>query len=161
MLNQATGYAATALGFLATAGDKPVLVKDIAEASGIPSPYLAKIINALARKGLLVTQRGIGGGVVLARSGDSITLHDLAMALDDTSILPRCMLGTAECSDERACPAHEFWTGMRGRYLDFLKRTTITDVAAFETRRRAGHTAPHSRGDTMLGTLLPISPPRP
>lgn len=161
MLNQATGYAATALGFLATAGDKPVLVKDIAEASSIPSPYLAKIINALARKGLLVTQRGIGGGVVLARAGDSITLFDLALALDDTSILPRCMLGTAECSDERACPAHQFWTGMRGRYLDFLKRTTITDVAAFETRRRAGQAAPPSGTDSVLGSLLPISPPRP
>ena len=90
MLNQATGYAATALGYLASAGSKPVLVKDIAEASQIPSPYLAKIINALARKGLLNTQRGIGGGVTLGRAAATITLYDLAGADPAVRFSPYC-----------------------------------------------------------------------
>jgi len=137
MLHQATGYAATALGYIAAAGGKPVLVREIAEASAIPSPYLAKIVNALARKGVLNTQRGIGGGVTLARQATAITLYDLCVALDDTSVLPRCMLGTAECSDERACPAHQFWSSMRTKYIEFLRMMTVADVAAFELRRRA------------------------
>ncbi|MBY0307253.1 MAG: Rrf2 family transcriptional regulator, partial [Phycisphaerales bacterium] len=58
MMNQATGYAATALGFVAAAGGKPVLVKEIAEGTEIPNAYLAKIVNSLARKGILATQRG-------------------------------------------------------------------------------------------------------
>ncbi|QYU69892.1 Rrf2 family transcriptional regulator [Leptolyngbya sp. 15MV] len=136
MLSQAVGYAATALGYVAAAGGSPILVKEIAEASGIPGSYLAKIINVLARKSLVVTQRGIGGGVVLARPAKEITLFDICVALDDSSVQPRCMLGTAECSDERACPAHEFWCGQRDQYLAFLKGTSIADIAAFETRRR-------------------------
>jgi Rrf2 family protein len=136
MMSQASGYAATALGFVAAAGGKPVLVKEVAEASDIPSPYLAKIVNTLARKGLLITQRGIGGGVLLARAATDITLHDICVALDDPSVLPRCMLGTAVCSDERACPAHQFWSNVRNQYVTYLRQRTVADIAAFELRRR-------------------------
>ncbi len=65
MLSQPTAYAASALAFIAATGGKPVGVKAIAEACDIPSAYLAKIINTLARKNLVTTQRGVGGGVVL------------------------------------------------------------------------------------------------
>jgi Rrf2 family protein len=136
MLSQSVGYAATALGFVAAAGGKPVLIKDIADTTSIPAPYLAKIINLLARKGLVNTQRGVGGGVTLARAAIQISLLDLCNALDDSSSHPRCMLGTAECSEERACPAHQFWVAQRTHIQDFLARMTIADVAAFETRRR-------------------------
>jgi Rrf2 family protein len=138
MLSQAVGYAATALGYVAAAGGKPVLVKEIAEACDIPAPYLAKIIHSLSRLGLVLTQRGIGGGVTLARSAQEITLYDLCQALGDPIVHKRCMLGTAECSDDRACPAHKFWAANRGKQVEFLKQTNLADVAAFETRRRWG-----------------------
>lgn len=137
MLSQATGYAATALGFLAAAGGKSLLVKDIAEGTNVPSPYLAKIVNMLARRGILATQRGIGGGVTLAHGPETVSLYDLAVALDDASIQSKCMLGTAECTDERACPAHTFWSCKRAEYIKFLKETTIADIAKFEETRRS------------------------
>ncbi|MCZ7651193.1 MAG: Rrf2 family transcriptional regulator [Thermoanaerobaculia bacterium] len=62
MLSQTTGYAVSALSFLATNGSRPVLVREIAEALALPPPYLAKIVNSLGRRGLVATQRGIGGG---------------------------------------------------------------------------------------------------
>jgi len=136
MLSQATGYAATALGLVAAASGQPVLVKEIAEAADIPAPYLAKIVQALARKGIVNTQRGIGGGVTLKIPAENITLFDLCEALSDPVILSRCMLGTAQCSDDRACPAHRFWTAHRMKYVDYLKTKTVADIAAFETRRR-------------------------
>lgn len=136
MLSQAVGYAATALGYVAAAGGKPVLVKEIAEAAGLPAPYLAKIIQTLARKGMVVTQRGVGGGVILARPPGNITMFDLCQCLDDPAVQSTCMLGTAECSDERSCPAHKFWTGQRAKLHDYLHNMTIADVAIFEARRR-------------------------
>jgi Rrf2 family iron-sulfur cluster assembly transcriptional regulator len=135
MLTQSVGYAASALGCIASMGGQPILVKEIAEACSIPAPYLAKIIHALSRKGLVSTQRGVGGGVTLARDPATLTLYDLCVALDDPIVQKRCMLGTAECSDERACPAHRFWTNHRTRQLTFLQETTIAQIAAFETRR--------------------------
>ncbi|MFO0830770.1 MAG: Rrf2 family transcriptional regulator [Phycisphaerales bacterium] len=136
MLTQAVGYAATALAQVASGGGKPVLVKEIAQASGIPAPYLAKIVQTLARKGIVITQRGIGGGVTLAKDPKTVTLHDVCVALDDPSVQHRCMLGTAECSDDRACPCHKFWSIHRSEFLDFLKGTTVADMALFEARRR-------------------------
>ncbi|MBL8763314.1 MAG: Rrf2 family transcriptional regulator [Phycisphaerae bacterium] len=137
MLGQATGYAATALGFLATAGGSPLLVKEIAQACDIPAAYLAKIINTLRRVGLVETQRGVGGGVTLAKPPQQISLLSIAELLGDPICHRRCMLGVAECSDERACPAHKFWTQHRDDSIAFLKKTTVADIAAFETRRRS------------------------
>jgi Rrf2 family protein len=136
MLGQAAGYATTALGYLATAGGSPMLVKEIAEACGIPGPYLAKIVNSLRRVGLVQTQRGVGGGVTLARRPQEITIYEIAELLADPIVHRRCMLGVAECSDERACPAHRFWCEHRDQTIAFLKNTSVADFAAFETRRR-------------------------
>ena len=140
MLSQAVGYAATALGCIATMGGKPVLVREIAGACGIPTAYLAKIVNVLARKGILQTQRGVRGGVSLLRPAATLTLHDLCVALGDPSVQNRCMLSTEPCSDDRGCPAHCFWREHREREVAFLKRTTVADIAAFETRRRWSET---------------------
>jgi Rrf2 family protein len=136
MVTQAVGYAATALGYVAAGGGKPVLVRDMALACAIPGAFLAKIVHLLGRKGFVSTQRGVGGGVTLARPAKELTLFDLCVALDDPIVTPRCMLGIAECSDERSCPAHQFWKPHRLRQVEFLKQTTVADIAAFETRRR-------------------------
>jgi Rrf2 family protein len=136
MLSQSVGYAITALGYLAGTGDKPVLVRDIAEAMDIPPPYLAKIINTLARKGFVMTQRGIGGGVALAHRPESVSLYDICVALDEPLVQRRCMLGMVECSDERACPAHQFWSLHRQQHIDFLKQTTLLDMADFVARQQ-------------------------
>ena len=140
-MTQSTGYAITALGHVATTGGKPQFIKDIAEATRLPHPYLAKIIHTLARRGLVVTRRGVGGGVALAREPEAITLYDIAYALDDPLLEERCMLGTADCSDERACPAHAFWTHHRQEQIAFLRESTLADVAAFERRQRARNAA--------------------
>ncbi|MFG0306754.1 MAG: RrF2 family transcriptional regulator [Phycisphaerales bacterium JB040] len=135
-LAQGTGYAVLAMGYIASAGGKPMLVRSVAEACDIPAPYLSKIINRLARAGLVKTQRGVNGGVLLAHEARDITLKDVCVALDDPVIEKRCMLGTETCSDERACPAHEFNMSVREKMLTFLEGTSIADVSAFEVRRR-------------------------
>lgn len=137
MLAQAVGYAAAALGHLASREGKPLLVKEIAEACAIPQAYLAKIINVLARRGIVTTQRGIGGGVSLARPPESITLYDLCEALGDPIVHPRCMLENAPCSESRACPAHQFWKSHRESQVEFLRRTTIAAMAEFTQRHLA------------------------
>jgi Rrf2 family transcriptional regulator, iron-sulfur cluster assembly transcription factor len=134
-MTQSTGYAITALGHVAAVGTRPLLIKEIADATGLPQPYLAKIIHTLARRGLVVTRRGVGGGVALAREAAAITLYDVAEAMDDPLLDERCMLGNAVCSDERACPTHAFWRAHRQHQVDFLRERNLADVAAFELRQ--------------------------
>ncbi len=83
ILSQGTGYAILALGFIASAAGKPLLVRTIASKCDLPAPFLSKIVNKLARAGLVHTQRGVHGGVTLARTAGEITLCEVCRALDD------------------------------------------------------------------------------
>jgi len=129
-------YAAKALSRVVTSGDGALSVRAMARATGVPEPYLAKIVHDLARRGLVSTRRGVGGGVTGPRGRHirDVTLYDLCLALGDPIVETRCLIGEDECSDQRACPAHAFWSPQRASLLEFLRSTTLRDVAAFEGR---------------------------
>ncbi len=75
MFSKQVAYAIRCLVYLSQQKE-PVLIRDIAEATKMPGPYLAKIINILTRKGILHSQRGIGGGISLLKNPESISIHD-------------------------------------------------------------------------------------
>lgn len=144
-LNQTTGYALLALGMLDAPGGKPVLVRDLARRTGIPKPYLSKMIHALASKGLLATKRGFRGGVTLARPADQITLIEVAQAVQGGPMRQTCLLGLSECSDERACPLHAFWTVTTERIMRMMRRTTLAEAAEFEYLQAQRTLSPRQR----------------
>ena len=77
-------YASRALLSLAlhTDGEGPTAVRDIAERTGLPQPYLEHILLALKGAGLVRSKRGVGGGYVLAREPDQIPLSAIVSAVD-------------------------------------------------------------------------------
>ena len=77
-------YAARALLSLALHADHegPTSVRDIAERTGLPQPYLEQILLALKGAGLVRSKRGVGGGYVLARPPGEITLGEIVSAVD-------------------------------------------------------------------------------
>ncbi len=77
-------YAARALVSLSLHADDsgPTSVRDIAERTGLPQPYLEQIPLALKGAGLVRSKRGVGGGYVLARPAEEITLADIVSAVD-------------------------------------------------------------------------------
>ena len=77
-------YAARALLSLALHGEHegPTSVRDIAERTGLPQPYLEQILLALKGAGLVRSKRGVGGGYVLARPPADITLGEIVSAVD-------------------------------------------------------------------------------
>jgi Rrf2 family protein len=107
----------------------------MARSTGIKPTSLSKVVHLLSRKRLVTTRRGVGGGASLACDPLKVTLYDLCVAMDDPAIIPRCMLGVTECSDERACPAHEHWKCVRRMNMEFLQRTTVQDVGEFDASR--------------------------
>jgi Rrf2 family transcriptional regulator, iron-sulfur cluster assembly transcription factor len=136
VLGQATEYAVAALAFLGSRNGAPILVREIAESTSVPGPYLAKIVNVLAHRHLVSTRRGPGGGVSLARAPHQISLFDVCRALDDPLTEDRCMLSHQACSTERSCPAHTFCRTYRTEQFAFLQRTTLVDIMEFDARRR-------------------------
>jgi Rrf2 family protein len=95
-----------------------------------PQNYLAKLLQALAREGLVVSQKGLGGGFRLARDPDEITLYDVVEPIEHISRWSGCILGRSDCSDEAPCAIHHRWKKVRNAYLGLLNRTTIADLLA-------------------------------
>ena len=60
----------------------PTSVRDIAERTGLPQPYLEQILLALKGAGLVRSKRGVGGGYVLAKAPSEIHLADIISAVD-------------------------------------------------------------------------------
>src|SRR6185312_2112051 len=77
-------YACRALLSLTLHGDTdgPTSVRDIAERTGLPQPYLEQILLALKGAGLVRSKRGVGGGYVLARDPADIRLSEVVSAVD-------------------------------------------------------------------------------
>jgi Rrf2 family protein len=102
----------------------------IARAIGAPPNYLSKLLQALAREGLLQSQKGLSGGFRLAREPHGISLFDVVEPIEHVSRWSGCILGRPECSDEVPCAIHHRWKKVRGAYLQLLQRTTIADLVA-------------------------------
>jgi len=77
-------YASRALLSLALHADSsgPTTVRDLADRTGLPQPYLEQILLALKGAGLVRSKRGVGGGYILARPADQITLAEIVRAVD-------------------------------------------------------------------------------
>jgi len=135
----ASGYAIRALTYLAMQPkDKDrALVREIAEVAELPQHFLGKVLQDLARAGVLKSWKGPGGGFSLARPAKEITLYHIADALGETQQLNRCAVGFAECSDAKPCTLHDQWKGVRQHLTDYLQRTTLQQLAQAVQRKRA------------------------
>ncbi len=142
-LSQSVSYAVSALACLGEEGCDKAFVRDIAKCAQVPPAYLAKLFTRLVAAGLIESKRGWAGGNRLARPPEEITLFDIAEAIEERPWLNRCLLGEAECSDERACPTHAFWAVTRISIERELKSRTLADVIAFNSRSRTGGESPH------------------
>jgi len=123
-------YAIRALTVLAEGPPEDwVLRATIADAGGLPAPFLGKILNDLVRAGLLASVRGRGGGYRLARAAEEIHLSDIRAAIDGTADLDSCAVGLDPCSDETPCPLHDDFKRVRETIRDYLTSTTLAQVA--------------------------------
>jgi Rrf2 family transcriptional regulator, iron-sulfur cluster assembly transcription factor len=122
-------YALRALGFLATRDRRSyTMVSEISQETGMPGPYVAKIFQGLVRAGILRSRRGAAGGFYFQRKPELIRLHDIVKAVDDVSILDKCVMGLEACSSERPCPLHSIWSKAKQKIKKELKSCTLVQL---------------------------------
>jgi Rrf2 family protein len=156
-LSQTTGYAIQALSCLNNPACTCRSIATIAECSGVPRAYLAKIISALVRAGLVTARRGVGGGIALGRQPAEISLLQIVEAIQGPSWLGECLLGMDDCASDGACPTHEFWLRVRGEITAELGRTTLAEVISFRAGRSNHTKRPADCGRTSARSQ-PTSP---
>src|SRR4051795_8746429 len=132
-------YAIRAFVHLARVPDgKYAMVKNVAEQEEIPAHFLAKILQQLARKGLLRSSKGPTGGFALKRDASDIRLLEIVEALDGLSSYQQCAMGLSECSAAMPCGMHDRWSGLRSRIMEYLEQNSIGDLAeALEQKKRS------------------------
>ncbi|MCY3617129.1 MAG: Rrf2 family transcriptional regulator [Acidimicrobiaceae bacterium] len=131
-------YASRALLSLALHSDSaPTSVREIAERTALPQPYLEQILLALKGAGLVRSKRGVGGGYVLARDPSDIKLSDIVRAVDGP--ISAGDFGEPHtdgaCDHEGQCVLLAIWAAsgshMR-RFLDSFSLAQITAMAQGE-----------------------------
>ncbi len=116
------------MAHLAHSPEQPATNQEIAEATQVPSGYLAKVLQGLARAGLIVSRRGTKGGFVLARRPDEISILEVLQAVDPIRRIEACPLGLAEHA-ERLCPLHRRLDEAYSLVEETFRNTTLADVA--------------------------------
>jgi Rrf2 family protein len=110
----------------------PTSVRDIAERTGLPQPYLEQILLALKGAGLVRSKRGVGGGYVLAAEPEEVTLAQIVSAVDG----PIAVGDFGEphqngaCDHEGQCVLLAVWADAGERMRHILEAVTLADVSA-------------------------------
>lgn len=113
------------------ADESPTSVREIAERTALPQPYLEQILLALKGAGLVRSKRGVGGGYVLARDPDQILLSEIVRAVDG----PITAGDFAEphsdgaCDHEGHCVLLAIWSAVGSHMRHFLDSYTLADIA--------------------------------
>jgi Rrf2 family iron-sulfur cluster assembly transcriptional regulator len=105
-------------------------VRDIAERSGLPQPYLEQILLALKGAGLVRSKRGVGGGYVLARPPADITLGQIVSAVDGPIVVgdfgePH---QNGACDHEGQCVLLSVWADVGEHMRQHLDSFTLADM---------------------------------
>jgi Rrf2 family protein len=128
-------YALQALLYLALQPPGEMIsIKELTKKLDIPSPFLAKILQSLTRKGLLASLKGPSGGFTLAMPAKDITLFHIVEAVDGDGFMHNCVLGFPDCSSKNPCAVHEKWGVLRQGIYDMLMNKNIGQLAK-ETKK--------------------------
>jgi Rrf2 family protein len=111
--------------------------QEIADRQSIPAPFLAKIISRLSLSGLVITYRGAGGGVSLARPACEISLLHVIEALDGPVQLNRCVIEPGACPRDSFCPVHHIWAKAQSELTSLLDNTTFDELVSAGSEERA------------------------
>jgi Rrf2 family protein len=107
--------------------------KDVADSYGLPQEALAKILQKLARAGLLTSQFGTNGGYTLARDPRTISAFEVIQAIEGPLFVTSCVSVRGECEQSTKCTVREPLRKVSLGIEEVLSRITIYDMATDHT----------------------------
>lgn len=130
-LSRIADYGIVVLSEFARRPDAVRSAQEMAAATRVPGPVTSKILKALARGGLLTSQRGVKGGYALARAPERITVAQIIAVLDGPIALTACTEdGAGHCTIEAFCPTRAHWQRINEAIHDALDGVTLADMRA-------------------------------
>jgi FeS assembly SUF system regulator len=125
--------------------------RELAECSDLPVPMVSKILKALAKEGLLVSQRGSKGGYSLAKAPEDLTVSEMIRVLEGPVALTDCAIGPSLCEHETMCAVREPWQLISRVVEKALADVTLADLV----RKRSGSATRLDRAlDAEIGSRV-------
>ena len=134
-ITRETDYAVRCVLYLAKKAGSIMVVDSIADEAGIPKSFLAKILQKLARAGIVKSTRGVRGGFQLAKEAGELSLLCVIEAIQGHPALNICVLDSTKCSRSCFCSIHPVWMDIQGEIEKKLGHYTISRLAKEEISR--------------------------
>jgi Rrf2 family transcriptional regulator, iron-sulfur cluster assembly transcription factor len=123
MLSNTCKYAIRAVIYLALNNqeNKKIGIKKISKELSIPTPFLGKILQVLAKNKILASTKGPNGGFSLGKPSKDISLMKIVEIIDGDDNFNSCIIGLHSCSkEEKSCPVHEKYAPIREQAKQFF-----------------------------------------
>src|SRR5208282_1210149 len=128
-LTRAADYAVRVMIHLAAQPEGTVLSKALlAKATDVPESFLSKILQALARAGMIRARRGVVGGFSLLAPGAQASLLDVIECIDGPIALNVCVTSGAFCHRHSECAAHQVWLRAQLAMVTILREAKIAEM---------------------------------
>jgi Rrf2 family protein len=136
VISQTAEYALRAVVFLGSQRGRPTTTQRIAADTKVPAGYLAKVLQALGKAGLVGAQRGLHGGYVLARPLDELTVLEVVNAVDPVRRIEHCPLDLAD-HQGNLCSLHRRLDQGIALIESFFEQTTVGQLLEEQGMRRS------------------------
>lgn len=128
-LTKAGEYGLRAVRYLVENGDENrISIGDISENKKIPEPFLRKLFKPLVKQGIILSTRGVSGGVRLARDPKEINVLEVVEALEGPLALNDCLLEDSACEFLSECGMHDVWDEAQAAMAKVLRSKNLTDL---------------------------------
>jgi Rrf2 family transcriptional regulator, iron-sulfur cluster assembly transcription factor len=134
MLSNSCRYGIRAVIYLAgqPANGGMTGIKKISTDLGLPTPFLAKILQLLAKQKILNSSKGPHGGFSLLKDPQKITLLDIVNSIDGQDVFTNCIMHNGSCegveNEKKHCPLHDDYEATRRELIKLFSQKTIYDL---------------------------------
>jgi Rrf2 family iron-sulfur cluster assembly transcriptional regulator len=134
MLSNSCKYGIRAVVYIASRqqGKSKTGIKQISKDLDLPTPFLAKILQQLARQKILDSSKGPHGGFSLLKDPKKVTLLDIVRTIDGDDIFTNCIIHNETCKaledNKNTCILHDDYTALRTELADLFSTRTISDL---------------------------------
>ena len=130
LVSQGAQYALSAIIAISKQENDVISASELSRHLNCPAAYLSQILSKLKAPGILGSQRGLNGGVYIAKPLDEISVYDVITAIDGDSFFHTCFMGIEGCGQIEPCPFHLFWSEERDKIQEWLQETTFAQAEA-------------------------------
>jgi Rrf2 family protein len=130
MLSNTSKYAVRAVIYLALNSEqnKKIGIKQISKDLGIPTPFLGKILQTLAKHKILSSTKGPHGGFGMNKKASDISLIDIVDIIDGRDLFTRCLVRLDDCNSNAPCSMHSKYAEIRMDLLNLFEKQKFAEL---------------------------------